>query len=47
MASKLSGKGKIIIGMARATPDINFIGIEKYKSVLVKSVNAVEGNEKL
>ena len=32
------GKGKFIINMAKKYPDINFIGIEKYDSVLVKAV---------
>lgn len=41
------GKGKFIIGMAEAHPDINFIGIEKYDSVLVKAVNTLEGKEKI
>lgn len=33
-----TGKGDFIIGMAQAFPNINFIGIEKYASVLVKAV---------
>lgn len=36
------GKGKFIINMAKKYPDINFIGIEKYDSVLVKAVKALE-----
>lgn len=32
------GKGKFIINMAKKYPNINFIGIEKYDSVLVKAV---------
>ncbi len=35
------GKGKFIIGMALAHPEINFIGIEKYDSVLVRAVNTL------
>ena len=41
------GKGKFIIGMAKANPNINFIGIEKYDSVMVKAVKALEVEEKL
>jgi len=33
-----TGKGDFLIGMAQAFPDINFIGIEKYESVLVRMV---------
>lgn len=32
------GKGKFIIGMAKAFPNINFIAIEKYDSVLVRTL---------
>lgn len=32
------GKGKFIIEMAKRNPEINFIGIEKYSSVLVRAV---------
>lgn len=37
-----SGKGDFIINMAKAYPNINFIGIEKYDSVLCKIVNKLE-----
>lgn len=37
-----SGKGDFIINMAKTYPDINFIGIEKYESVLYKIVNKLE-----
>lgn len=37
------GKGDFIIGMARKYPDINFIGIEKYESVIVRAVEKLEG----
>ena len=37
-----SGKGDFIINMAKAYPSINFIGIEKYDSVLCKIVNKLE-----
>ncbi len=32
------GKGKFIIEMAKQNPDINYIGIEKYSSVLVRAI---------
>src|SRR5574344_1203322 len=36
------GKGSFIIGMAEKYPDINFIGIEKFDSVIVKAVEKLE-----
>lgn len=36
------GKGNFIIGMALKYPDINFIGIEKYDSVIVKATEKLE-----
>jgi len=36
------GKGKFLIENARTYPDINFIGIEKYDSVVAKAVQRVE-----
>lgn len=39
------GKGKFIINMARKYPYINFIGIEKYDSVLVKAVKQLDALE--
>ncbi len=36
------GKGDFIIGMAEKYPDINFIGIEKYESVLVRGVQKLD-----
>ena len=36
------GKGDFIIVMAKKYPDINFIGIEKYDSVLVRAIEKVE-----
>ena len=39
------GKGDFIIGMATAHPDINFIGIEKFDSVLVRAVQKLESLE--
>ena len=40
------GKGDFIIGMAKMHPNINFIGIEMYDSVIVKAVKKLE-DEKL
>ncbi len=36
------GKGSFIIEMAKRNPDINFIGIEKYESVLIRALEKVE-----
>jgi len=36
-----TGKGQFLIGMAKAYPEINFIGIEKYESVLVRAIQKV------
>lgn len=36
------GKGKFIINMAQKYPNINFIGVEKYDSVLVKAVKQLD-----
>lgn len=36
------GKGDFIIGMARNYPDTNFIGIEKYDSVMVRAVEKLD-----
>ena len=37
-----TGKGDFLIGMASKYQDINFIGIEKYDSVLVRAVEKIE-----
>jgi len=37
------GKGKFIIDNAKNNPDINYIGIEKYDSVIVKGLQKIEG----
>ena len=37
-----TGKGDFIIGMALKHPNINFIGIEKYDSVLVRAIEKLE-----
>lgn len=40
-----TGKGKFVTGMALANPNINYIGIELYDSVIVSAVeNALEAN---
>lgn len=36
------GKGKFIYEMARHNPEINYIGIEKYSSVLLRAVQKME-----
>ncbi len=36
------GKGKFIIEMAERHPEINFIGIEKYDSVLARAIEKIE-----
>ena len=39
------GKGNFVIGMAKKFPNINFIGIEMYDSVMVKATNSLENEE--
>lgn len=36
------GKGSFLIGMALKYPDINFIGVEKFDSVIVRAVQKIE-----
>lgn len=36
------GKGDFLIGMAEMNPDINYIGVEKYESVLVRAVQKLD-----
>lgn len=36
------GKGQFIMGMANAHPDINYLGIEKYTSVLLRATQKME-----
>lgn len=36
------GKGQFILGMAEAHPDINYLGIEKYSSVLLRAVQKMD-----
>ena len=39
------GKGKFITQLAMENPDINYIGIEKYSSVLIRALEKCEGQE--
>lgn len=39
------GKGRFIMDMSKAHPDINYIGIEKYSSVLLRAVQKMEQEE--
>ncbi len=39
------GKGQFIIEMARRNPDVNYIGIERYSTVLVKALRKREQTE--
>lgn len=39
------GKGQFITTMAKNNPNINFIGIEKYSSVLLRAIQKVEAEE--
>ena len=39
------GKGDFIIGMAKLNPNINYIGIEMYDSVIVRAVQKLEDEE--
>lgn len=36
------GKGDFIIGMAEKYPNVNFIGVEKYESVMVRAIQKLE-----
>lgn len=36
------GKGRFIMDMARLHPEVNFIGIEKYSSVLLRAIQKME-----
>ena len=38
------GKGKFITSLAAMHPDINYIGIEKYSSVLIRAIEKVEAD---
>lgn len=39
------GKGRFIMEMARRNLDINYVGIERYSSVLLRAVEKLEGDE--
>lgn len=39
------GKGAFLTGMARLHPEINYVGIEKYSSVLLRAVQKLEADE--
>ena len=41
------GKGQFLIGMAKQYPSINFIGIERYESVLVRALQALIAEENI
>ena len=38
------GKGRFIMDLARQNPDINYIGIEKYSSVLIRGIQKLEAD---
>ena len=40
-----TGKGDFLIAMAEKYPDINFIGIEKYDSVLVRAIEKIDSKK--
>ena len=40
-----TGKGRFILNMAKANPDINFVGIERYSSVLLRAVEKYDTDE--
>ena len=39
------GKGRFIMDMAKLHPEINYIGIEKYSSVLIRGIQKMEVEE--
>ena len=39
------GKGRFIHTMAKLHPDINYVGIEKYSSVLLRAIQKMEEEE--
>lgn len=39
------GKGRFIMEMAKLHPEINYIGIEKYSSVLIRGIQKMEEEE--
>ena len=38
------GKGRFIMDLAAANPDINYLGIERYSSVLLRALQKMEQN---
>ena len=40
------GKGQFIMALAAANPDINYVGIEKYSSVLIRAIEKQETEER-
>lgn len=38
------GKGRFIMDLARENPDINYVGIEKYSSVLIRGIQKMEAD---
>ena len=41
------GKGDFLLGMALKYPNINFIGIEKYDSIMARAIQKIEGLEEI
>ena len=39
------GKGRFMMDLAAANPDINYVGIEKYSTVLLRAIQKMEENE--
>lgn len=39
------GKGRFLLSMAKAHPDINFVGIERYSSVLLRAIEKFDTEE--
>lgn len=38
------GKGRFIMDLARQNPDVNYVGIEKYSSVLIRGIQKLEAD---
>ena len=39
------GKGKFLMALAKAHPQVNYVGIEKYSSVLIRALEKIEGEK--
>ena len=39
-----TGKGRFLMELAKANPQINYIGIERYTSVLIKAIHKMEAD---